>query len=114
MDNAMRYEELLCRLFKCGQDMDPLQYASARVYYDNIEQIENGKGYELRAGLFSGFRKFQLTHVEGKNKQISDFVIFWEQAEFWIQKIFTSNSTKDMDYIISVLENLLDEIEKNN
>ncbi len=112
MDAAMKYEELLCQLFKCSQDEDPLKYASATVYDSSIMEIEDGKGFELRAGLFSALRKFQLTHVEGKHDNIADFVSFWEEIDYWIELCFTTKKQEDINRIVSVLDNLLFEINR--
>ena len=113
MDDSMKYEELLCKLFDCGQDGDPLQYASSAVYDDNILEIDEGKGYELRAGLFSAIRQYQLKYVEGASNSIDDFADSWDEAEYWTEKCFTTKDQIDIDKIVKVLDDLVEEKERN-
>jgi len=110
----MKYEELLCDLFNCSQDQDPLQYASATVYDSNIIEIEEGKGFELRAGIFSALRKFQLTYIEGRFNDIKDFVTFWDEVDYWIELTFKTKKQEDINRTINTLDNLLDEIKRQN
>lgn len=114
MEYAMKYEELLCKLFNCTQDGDELQLASATIYDSNIDKIKDGKGFELRAGLYSALRKFQLTHVERKYKKIEDFIIFGEEIDFWIDIVFTTNNRSEIDKIITTIDNLIEEINREN
>jgi len=114
MDQAMKYEELLCKLFNCNQDKDPLQYASTSVYDIGIMEIEEGKGYELRAGIFSALRKFQLTYVEGRYNTMEDFNTFWEEVDYWIEITFKTNKIEDINRTIDTLDNLLKEIQREN
>ncbi len=111
-DYAMKYEELLCSLFNCGQDGDELKLASATIYDSNIEKITNGEGIELRVGLFSALRKIQLNHIEGKYAEIEKFLIFWEEIDYWISKVFKAKSKSDINDVIDVISNILKEIER--
>jgi hypothetical protein len=112
MDTALKYEKLLRKLFKCGQDGDPLRYASSAVYARSILEIEKGKGYELRAGLFSALRKYQIDYVAGAFEDMEDFSINWEEAEYWTELCFKTKDQMDIIKIINVLENLIIEKER--
>ena len=107
----MKYEELLCELFNCGQDGDELKLASATIYDSNINEIESGKGFELRFGLYAAMRKFQLLYVEGRYN-IESFVNSWDELEHWIEVISTTNKSSDIDKIVKIVENLLLEIKR--
>ena len=103
MEMDMNYEELLCELFDCSQDDDPLELASADRY-DGIIELEKGKGFEFRVGLFSALRKLYLKISKSFGlSEENEFSHFTDRYDELVDIIFTTKDQQAANDILNLL-----------